>query len=167
MMRATRCLGVRLFACVAIPIPLRAIGTDGVMGDAGGAPPIMIAVGFFCQNRIAIDTEATAVVAITVDGKRLFAGRTIPFVCTMRIRRIRLLTGFAKPIICRARLVHRMMLFAPGTCPEMVAVFVRREDFTARFADAVTVDVGIRTGVFLLISRAVPGMFAESIQSEG
>ena len=57
------------------------------------------------------------------------------------------------------------MLVAPGAYPEMVAVFVRREDLVTRFAHATARDVGIRTGVLLLVARAIPIMFAVSIQS--
>ena len=48
--------------------------------------------------------------------------------------------------------------------PVVLAVFFRCEDLIARPAYTITVYVGIRTGVLLLISRAVPEVFAAGIQ---
>jgi hypothetical protein len=165
--RATRGLGVRLFACIAIPIPLRAIGTDGVVSDAGGAPPIMLTVGFFCQNRVAIDTEATAVFAVSVNGKRLLAGRTIPIMIAVNGRYVRLSAICAEPVIIVANGIHGVMERTPGAVPEMFAIFVRREDFIAVGADAITVDIGIRTGMLAFVAGTVPIVFAIDIQGIG
>ena len=63
--------------------------------------------------------------------------------------------------ICRVVFAFRR------TIPVVRAVFVRREDPFARLAHAIACDIGIRSGVLLLISRAIPGMIATGIQSEG
>ena len=63
--------------------------------------------------------------------------------------------------------IFRVVFVFRRTIPVVRAVFVRREDFLARLAHAIAVDIGLRTGVLLLISRAIPGMFATGIQSVG
>jgi hypothetical protein len=49
----------------------------------------------------------------------------------------------------------------------MFAIFVRREDFIAVGANAITVDIGIRSGVLAFVAGAVPIVFAIGIRGEG
>ena len=83
--------------------------------------------------------------------------RPTPFVRAIPAVRIR----------CGADFIFRMVLCFIRAIPEMSAVFVRREDPFARLAHAIACDIGIRSGVPLLISRAIPGMIATGIQSVG
>ena len=61
--------------------------------------------------------------------------------------------------------IFRVVLVFRRTIPVVRTVFVRREDLIARLAHIIACDIGIRTGVLLLISRAIPGMITTGIQS--
>ena len=93
---------------------------------ADGAPPIVSATRFVCQNFITGRTKTISAIAIRIYGGFLFARFAVPEMCAMRIRRICLLTGRAEPIIVVAIRVHSVMERTAGTIPEMFAVFVRR-----------------------------------------
>ena len=51
--------------------------------------------------------------------------------------------------------------------PVVRAVFVRREDFLARLAHAITGDIGIRSGMLFLTTWTIPIVFAIGIQGVG
>ena len=73
----------------------------------------------------------------------------------------------AMRIRCGTNVICRVVFAFRRTIPVVRAVFVRREDPFARLAHAIACDIGVRTGVLLLISRAIPGMIATGIQSVG
>lgn len=114
-----------------IPIAVRAVGTRGVMSVAVRTPSIMGATCFTRQNRITVGTETTAVIAISIKREHLPAGRAIPEMIAMRIRRIRLTTGCAEPTVVRTGSADGMVRFAGGACPIMVTMLVLLQNRTA------------------------------------
>ena len=64
-------------------------------------------------------------------------------------------------------IIRRMMFPAGCAVPVMFAVFDRHQDLIARCAHAITRNVGLRTGVSLLIAGTIPILVAVSIRSIG
>ena len=171
MMRTTCRFGINPPAIGAIPaLILRAVRTDGMVDVTGVAPPIVVAIFVPFQNFPA--TVAIPPTARTDCIRRmpLRANGAVPGMRTRLSDINRRLAGRAVPamrIRCGTNVICRVVFVFRRTIPVVRAVFVWREDFIARLAHAITVDIGIRSGMLLLISRTVPGMLTAGIQSVG
>ena len=182
---------VSLFATFAIPD----IGTgvaDAHNGRVFGTIPtvglIAHKIGFVMVAAVFAEPEvcavcfgfihalATFLVAVTVTAVGTFRQRRCVFLSASGAMPIMRATGtgrfrnaaagFAIPVSA-AHKIGRMMFLAGCAVPEMSTVFGRHQDLIARCAHAITRNVGVRTGVFLLIAGAIPIMFAIDAQRIG
>ena len=168
---STACgFGIHTMAIGTIPaVTLWAVGIDSVMGCTGCTPPVMIAIFFLFQNFLAIVAIPPTARTNCIRCMPRDTGGAVPKMRAGFSDLIRCPTGFIRAIpTIRIRRgtdnIFRVVFVFRRTVPEMRAVFAQHEDLSARFAHAIACDIGIRSGVLLLISRAIPGMIAVDIQ---
>lgn len=153
VMRATFLFDVGFSAIGAVPaLILRAIGTDDMVDTTGVAPPIVVAIFILLQNFSATVAIPPTVLTFFIQCMTLRAGGTIPGVLTRLSDVVSRATCFLRAIPavrrrCGTDKVLRMVFPAGVAVPVVRAVFVRRVDLRARFAQTITVNVDIRSGV--------------------
>ena len=145
--------GIHTRAIGTVPaVILWAVGTDSVMGCAGCTPPVMAAIFFSFQNFLAICAVSPTVLTFYIRRMPLRAGGAVPGMRTRLSDVVSRATYFVRAIpamrVCRGTdNIFRVVFPAGVAVPVVRATFVRREDLRARFAQTITVNVDIRSGV--------------------
>ena len=128
------------------------------------AIPVVVARAARSKNTVTLGANPISAPADRVQRVPFPALGAVPKVRTNLTDFVRFPTLRIRTIpLTAANIIFRVMERTVGAIPEMFAVFFRCEDLIAPPTYTITVDVGIRTGVLLLISGAIPGMFAAGI----